>query len=99
VLCLGLGILSIELVLSALAIVGCTTITVLLLVRRCWSGLEMYSRLREQPSFSDWVSGDFDAWDTRLRGSNAATLVLLRIAAVALRMDAFALVWHLAVQL
>jgi hypothetical protein len=87
------------LVLSALAIAGFGAITVLLLVRRCWSSFEIQPRLREPTSFSDWFSGDFDAWDTRLKGSNAAILALLPIAAIALGMDAFALAWHLAVQI
>jgi len=105
VLCLGLGIVGIAvpgtagLVFSALAGGGFVTITVLLLVRRCWSSFEIHPRLRAPTSFSDWVSGDFDAWDTRLKGSNAAILALLQIAAIALGMDAFALAWHLAVQI
>ena len=57
------------------------------------------SRLRrpdsEGPSFRTWGSGDFDTWTGRLRGSHAATEILLPIAAVAFGMTAFGIVLHL----
>lgn len=57
------------------------------------------SRLRrpgsEGPSFRAWGSGDFDTWTGRLRGSQAATEILLPIAAVAFGMTAFGIVLHL----
>jgi hypothetical protein len=58
------------------------------------------SRLRrpgsEVPSFRAWGSADFETWTGRLRGSHAATEILLPIAAVAFGMTAFGIVLHLA---
>jgi hypothetical protein len=45
-------------------------------------------------SFRDWASGEFDTWQGRLRGANAAVEILLPIAAVAFGMTAFGIVWH-----
>jgi hypothetical protein len=44
----------------------------------------------------DWLSGDFDTCQYRLRGSEAAIQVLLPIAAVAFGLTAFGLVLHFA---
>lgn len=49
----------------------------------------------ETPSFRTWGSQDFDTWTGRLRGSHAATEILLPIAAVAFGMTAFGIVLHL----
>ena len=57
------------------------------------------SRLRrdgnEVTSLRKWGSLDFDTWTGRLRGSQAATEILLPIAAVAFGMTAFGIVLHL----
>jgi hypothetical protein len=45
----------------------------------------------------DWLAHDFEAWQGRQRGLDAAIEVLLPIAAVAFGMSAFALVLHLSV--
>jgi len=44
-------------------------------------------------TFREWASGDFDTWQCRVKGSNAALEILLPIAAVAFGMTAFALVF------
>ncbi len=44
-----------------------------------------------EPSFRDWAAGDFDTWQGRLSGKEAATQILLPIAAVAIGMTIFGL--------
>ena len=45
---------------------------------------------------SDWASGQFETWQDRVKGSNAAAEILLPIAAAAVGMTAFAIVFHYA---
>jgi hypothetical protein len=45
-------------------------------------------------SFREWMPGDFDTWQDRVRGRNAAVEVLLPMAAIAIGMTAFAIVLH-----
>ena len=45
-------------------------------------------------SFRDWAANDFETWQTRIKGSNAAIEVLTPIAAVAFGMTGFAIVVH-----
>jgi hypothetical protein len=47
-------------------------------------------------SFHDWAAKDFDTSQERLSGMEAATLILLPIAAAAIGMTVFAIVFHLA---
>jgi hypothetical protein len=49
-------------------------------------------------SFQDWVAHDFETWQGRVRGADAAIEILSPIAAVALGMMGFAIVLHLSVQ-
>lgn len=44
-----------------------------------------------EPSFHDWAAADFDTWQGRLPGKEAATQILLPIAAVAVGMTIFGL--------
>jgi hypothetical protein len=50
----------------------------------------------EQPSLRQWVSWDFDTWQGRLSGAEAATQILLPIAAAAFGMTAFGVALHIA---
>jgi hypothetical protein len=47
-------------------------------------------------SFRAWAAGDFDTWQERLSGAQAALMILLPIAAAAIGMTAFAIVFHFA---
>jgi hypothetical protein len=47
-------------------------------------------------SFRDWSTADFDTWQGRLSGAQAATQILLPIAAVAIGMTVFGVALHLA---
>jgi hypothetical protein len=47
-----------------------------------------------ETSFREWMAGDFDTWQDRVRGRNAAVEVLLPMAAIAIGMTAFAIVLH-----
>jgi hypothetical protein len=46
--------------------------------------------------FRDWASGQFETWQERVKGSNAAVEIILPIAAAAIGMTAFAIVFHYA---
>jgi hypothetical protein len=46
-------------------------------------------------SFRTWAAGDFDTWQGRLKGREAAIQILLPIAVVSFGMTAFAIVLHL----
>jgi len=48
----------------------------------------------DKTSFREWMAGDFDTWQDRVRGRNAAIEVLLPMAAIAIGMTAFAIVLH-----
>ena len=47
-------------------------------------------------SFRDWSAADFDTWQGRLSGAEAATQILLPIAAVAIGMTVFGVALHVA---
>jgi FtsH-binding integral membrane protein len=49
------------------------------------------------PGFGEWASGQFETWQGRVKGSNAAAEIILPIAAAAIGMTAFAIVFHYAV--
>lgn len=53
---------------------------------------------RPHGKFRDWLGGEFETRDGRLKGSDAAFAVLLPLAAVAIGMTAFALVLHFVVR-
>ena len=42
----------------------------------------------------DWTSGDFETWQGRLKGKDAAVQILLPIASVAFGMTLFAIIMH-----
>ena len=46
--------------------------------------------------FRDWASGQFETWQERVKGANAAVEILLPVAAAAVGMTAFAIVFHYA---
>jgi hypothetical protein len=50
----------------------------------------------ELQSFRDWAAADFDTWQGRLSGAQAATQILLPIAAVAIGMTVFGIALHVA---
>jgi hypothetical protein len=47
-----------------------------------------------EPSFAEWLAGDFVTWQARLKAGEALVQMLLPIAAVSFGMLAFALVLH-----
>lgn len=53
---------------------------------------------RAHGRFRDWLGGDFETRDGRIKGSDAAFAILLPLAAVAVGMTAFAIVLHVAVR-
>ena len=54
------------------------------------------ARPRHDSNFRDWASGDFNIWQSRISGTEAAIQILLPIAAVALGMTAFGISLHIA---
>jgi len=49
---------------------------------------------RDAASFRQWAAEDFDTWQDRIKGRNAAVEVLLPMAAIAIGMTAFAIILH-----
>ena len=47
-----------------------------------------------EASFKEWMTGNFDTWQDRVKGHNAAVEVLLPMAAIAIGMTAFVIVMH-----
>jgi hypothetical protein len=47
-----------------------------------------------QPSLRRWAAGDFDTWQGRLGGAQAALQILLPIAVAAVGMTAFGIIFH-----
>jgi len=47
-----------------------------------------------EASIQEWMAGNFDTWQDRVKGRNAAVEVLLPMAAIAIGMTAFAIVLH-----
>jgi hypothetical protein len=47
-----------------------------------------------EASFREWMAGNFDTWQDRVKGRNAAVEILLPMAAIAIGMTAFAIVLH-----
>ena len=45
--------------------------------------------------FADWMSGTFETWQGRMKGANAAVEIILPIAAAAVGMTAFAIIFHI----
>lgn len=50
----------------------------------------------DQPSWQDWMAMDFETWQDRLSGAQAALHILLPIAAAAVGMTAFGILFHIA---
>ena len=50
----------------------------------------------DRMSFSEWRSSQFETWQDRQKGVTAATEIILPIAAAAVGMTAFAIVFHYA---
>lgn len=51
---------------------------------------------RHQPSLRDWAALDFETWQDRLSGAQAALHILLPIGAAAVGMTAFGIAFHIA---
>lgn len=58
---------------------------------RVWSKQGPGAGREQGPSLRAWLSGDFETWQYRLKGSDAAIQILLPIAAVSLGLTAFGL--------
>ena len=52
------------------------------------------SASRDTKPFRQWAAEDFDTWQDRVKGRNAAVEVLLPMAAIAIGMTAFAIILH-----
>ncbi|MEJ0079335.1 MAG: hypothetical protein WDO17_28660 [Alphaproteobacteria bacterium] len=53
-------------------------------------------RADDRMSFGEWKSSQFETWQDRVKGANAAAEIVLPIAAAAVGMTAFAIVFHYA---
>ena len=50
----------------------------------------------ERMPLADWAAGEFETWQDRVKGTNAAVEIILPIAAAAAGMTALAIVFHYA---
>lgn len=62
---------------------------------RVWRANSSPSERKREP-LADWMAGDFETWQDRVKGRNAAAEIILPIAAAAVGMTAFAIVFHYA---
>ena len=53
-------------------------------------------RPAKSEAFGDWAKGEFEIWQDHLKGANAAAEIAIPIAAAAVGMTAFAIVFHYA---
>jgi FtsH-binding integral membrane protein len=66
---------------------------------RVWRANRTPTEAQQQPTrFEDWAAGQFETWQDSVKGSNAAAEIILPIAAAAVGMTAFAIVFHYAAQ-
>ena len=54
------------------------------------------ARPEKPETFADWTSSRFEIWQGSRTGASAATEIILPIAAAAIGMTAFAIVFHIA---
>ena len=103
VMCLGFA--AVAVVVSGLAGIALTVIGILTLVAAvllpelwlAWRRRGAADAASGEPNFAEWLAGDFDIWQARLRAGDALVQMLLPIAAVAFGMVAFALALHIAI--
>ena len=62
---------------------------------RVWRANSSPSERKREP-FAEWAARDFETWQDRVKGRNAAAEIILPIAAAAIGMTAFAIVFHYA---
>jgi hypothetical protein len=70
-------------------------IAIPLILWRVWRA-NTDERPDDRMSFREWKSAYFESWQDRVKGSNAAVEIILPIAAAAIGMTAFAIVFHYA---
>jgi hypothetical protein len=87
----GYADLSLAVVTGLLLVV----IAIPLILWRVWR-TNTDERADNRMSFSEWRSSQFEIWQDRVKGSNAAAEIILPIAAAAIGMTAFAIVFHYA---
>jgi hypothetical protein len=61
---------------------------------RVWRRAQSDAVRRDRTPFHEWASGEFDTWQDRVTGANAAVQILLPLAAVAFGMTAFGIVLY-----
>lgn len=69
--------------------------TIPLILWRVWRA-NTDERADDRMSFREWKSSQFETWQDRVKGSNAAVEIVLPIAAAAIGMTVFAVVFHYA---
>jgi hypothetical protein len=84
-----------DLALAVVSVFVFFAVAVPLTLARIWRNGRPPGTGQDDQRFKDWASGGVDIWRGRLEGKEAASQVLLPIAAVALGMTAFAIVFRL----
>lgn len=81
-------------VLAVVTLFGVIVVGIPLEIWRIWRNHRTTTGDAAQESFHDWLAGDFDTWQERLSGMDAAITLLLPIAAAAFGAIAFAIVFQ-----
>jgi hypothetical protein len=82
----------------ALAVVSlflCITVAIPFAIWLAWRGSPASGAQENNQTFRDWAAGEFETWQGRLSGGEAAVQILLPLMAVALGLTVFGLVLHL----
>jgi hypothetical protein len=64
------------------------------LLWRVWRANRDPAMSDERLPLADWASSQFETWQDRVKGANAAVEIILPVAAAAIGMTAFAIVFH-----
>jgi hypothetical protein len=82
----------------ALAVVSfflLVTVVIPFAISQAWRGSPVSEPHSESPSFHEWAAGEFETWQCRVSGKEAAIQVLLPLMAVAFGLTVFGIVLHL----
>ena len=71
-------------------------IAIPLVLWRVWRANSSPQADGKHEPFAEWAAADFETWQDRVKGGNAAAEIILPIAAAAVGMTAFAIVFHYA---
>jgi hypothetical protein len=83
--------------LSLVVVTGLLVVAVAIpyVLWRVWRANSSPNERKREP-FAEWAARDFETWQDKVKGGNAAAEIILPIAAAAIGMTAFAILFHYA---